>query len=113
MHDFSLGAPVDVGEYEGPMVDGEPLHRGSCEDGVYGCRRCSRAARMLPPDKLKELGWGDQPCAWCKKMVRFAEICEVRPWDEPSCYYEICRSCRAEYDYDLRQEVEHWRTHNY
>lgn len=105
MHDFSLGGPVDVGEYTGPLLEGEPLHGGSCEDGVYGCRACNRAASTLTDEQLESIGWPTTcRCDWCKKDVKVAEISGVRPWDEPDCYYEICKSCRKSYDDELRRE---------
>ena len=108
MHDFGLGPPVDVGAYDGPMVKGKPLHSGSCEDGVYGCRKCNDAGRLLSTEKLEEMGWpttGD--CDYCKKQVPVQDIRGLRPWDEPSCYYEVCKDCKSKHDRDLAEAAGH------
>lgn len=108
MHDFSLGGPVDVEEYTGPMVDGKPIHSGNCEDGVYGCRKCGSAAKKLTDEQLKALGWStSQFCDWCKKDTPIKEISGIRPWDEPSCYYEVCRDCCRKYNAELLKEIEY------
>lgn len=92
MHDMSLGAPVDLGAYDGPLLEGKPLHLGSCEDGVYGCRSCNSAARRLTPDQLKAIGWPESDtCDWCHKDAPISDMRGLRPWDEP-CYYEVCKS---------------------
>lgn len=115
MHDFSLGGPVDVGSYDGLLLDGKPLHEGTCEDGVYGCRKCGSALRYLSPEEREKLRdpnnpeWRAEPdpkqmCDWCNKEVPIAHIGGVRPWDEPSCYYEICRECRGKYNRSLDEE---------
>jgi len=107
MHDFSLGPPVDVGGYDGPLVDGKPLHKGNCEDGTYGCRACNGAARSLSPEQLKGIGWSTtQYCDWCKKDTPVAKMNGVRPWDEPSCYYEVCDACDSKYRENMRKEFE-------
>lgn len=101
MHDMSLGPPVDEGEYTGPRLDGEPLHNGNCEDGVYGCRKCNAAAAVLTTEQLEAIGWPTTGhCDWCKKEVPTQDMCGLRPWDEPSCYYEVCSSCKAKHDKD-------------
>lgn len=95
MHDFTLGPPVDVGCYDGPLLNGEPIHRGNCEDGVYGCRHCNEAARCLSDADRDAIGWpATATCDWCRKVVPADAIYGLRPWDEPSCYYEVCSSCR-------------------
>ena len=101
MHDFSLGPPVDVGRYDGLLLDGKPLHSGNCEDGVYGCRKCSGAMRRLSPEQLEQLGVEDsQECYWCNKSVPLKDICGLRPWDEPSVYYEVCTECWHKHNRD-------------
>ena len=105
MHDFSLGGPVDMGEYCGPLLKGQPLHPGSCEDGVYGCRRCGNVISGLSTEELKEIGAEDRfSCDWCKKEFPLKERNGIRPWDEPSCYYEVCDGCKRKHDDDLRKE---------
>ena len=102
MHDFSLVPPVDVGQFDGPLLDGKPLHEGSCEDGVYGCRKCNRAMRTLTDEQLKSMGIETETsCDWCKKRVSLRNIFGIRPWDEPSCYYEVCGSCKGKHDKEL------------
>lgn len=122
MHDFSLGGPVDEGAYCGYYYEGEPLHSGNCEDGVYGCRKCSIALRSLPESAYAELALLDpdtgeltpdrpslsQQCDWCNRSVHITEISGVRPWDEPSCYYEVCDSCYSRYHSELRKMEELW-----
>lgn len=100
MHDFSLGGPVDVGSYDGPMLDGKPIHSGNCEDGVYGCRPCGRAFRSMTPEERQRAcpDWPTtQTCDWCHKEVPVDDTRGVRPWDEPSCYYEVCITCHGKY----------------
>lgn len=111
MHDFSLGGPVDVGEYAGPLLNGKPLHGGSCEDGVYGCRRCNGAARRLTDEEREAIGWpATGYCDWCHKTVPVSEMSGVRPWDEGgSTYYEVCGKCRERYDADLQAEIDYDR----
>lgn len=110
MHDFSLGPPVDIGTYDGPLVDGNPLHSDSCEDGVYGCRSCNIAARMLSDDQLKAIGWPTTgTCDWCKTSVPSQSLSGIHPWDEPSCYYEVCEKCTTKYYANLALEEEHDR----
>lgn len=95
MHDFSLGPAVDAGGYDGPLLKGKPLHEGNCEDGVYGCRKCSWAAKALTDEQLVSIGWPlTNTCDWCHKEVPFRSISGIRPSDEPSCYYEVCLACR-------------------
>ena len=122
MHDYSLGGPVDVGEYDGLLLDGKPLHKGSCEDGVYGCRACNSAMRFLSDEDLKKLMTRDgEPadvrttdiCDWCNKEVSIREISGVQPWDEPSCYYEVCRSCISSYHRELRKEEAYAKGYGY
>lgn len=106
MHDYSLGGPVDVGEYAGPMLDGKPLHRGSCEDGVYGCTMCHSASKHLTEAQLKSIGFlTHQNCDWCKKSFPVKDISGIRPWDEPSCYYQVCNGCRAKHNKELQDEI--------
>lgn len=118
MHDFSLGGPVDVGTYYGLLLNGQPLHRGNCEDGVYGCRRCNRRLRRLTEKERAELRdlnypeWRAEPnptsiCDWCNKEVPLKDIRGIRPWDEPSCYYEVCAVCKGRHDDSLRAEYEY------
>ena len=111
MHDMNLGGPVDVGQYDGPMLDGKPLHGGNCEDGVYGCRMCNNAARFLTDEQLKAIGWATTvPCDWCKKETPVQEIRGVRPWDEGgSVYYEVCSTCYRKYSEELQREIEYDR----
>lgn len=107
MHDFSLGAPVDVGEYAGPLLDGEPIHRGNCEDGVYGCRMCNSAARRLTDEQRRKIGWEtDQECDYCHDTVPITQISGLRPYDEPSIFYEVCSTCRKKHDDEARRELE-------
>lgn len=99
MHDFSLGPPIDIGEYDGPLLNGEPIHSGTCEDGVYGCRRCNSAIRCLSKEDRATLGIEDtQSCDWCRAEVDVSDIVGVRPWDEPSVYYEVCWDCKSKHD---------------
>ena len=106
MHDYSLGAPVDVGQYMGPLLDGKPLHTGNCTDGVYGCSSCNAASRSLTADQLKTIGWStEQNCDWCKKLVSVQQIHGIKPWDEPSIYYEVCTDCKKEHDKELQREI--------
>lgn len=108
MHDFSLGGPVDIGEYCGPIVEGKPLHSGNCEDGVYGCRKCNNAAKNLSDEQLKEIVWNTtQFCDWCHKETHVKELVGIRPWDEPSCYYEVCHNCHKKYQIDLQKEIDY------
>lgn len=107
MHDYSLGGPVDVGEYCGPMLDGKPIHTGNCEDGVYGCTKCNRASRELTTEQLQSIGFEThQNCDWCKKRFPVADISGIRPWDEPSCYYQVCTECRAKHARELQDEID-------
>ena len=107
MHDFSLAPPVDIGVYEGPLLKGQPLHPGTCEDGVYGCRRCGDAISLLSSEELKEIGVEDQfHCDWCKNQFPLKEKRGIRPWDEPSCYYEICGACDRKHHRSLMREAE-------
>lgn len=104
MHDFSLGPPIDVGQYDGPLLDGRPLHNGNCEDGVYGCRMCNSAARHLTNEQLEAIGWPTTgSCDWCNKVVPTKELDGIRPHDEPSCYYEVCNSCYSAHQKELRE----------
>jgi hypothetical protein len=104
MHDFSLGPPVDVGEYTGPMLNDKPLHKGNCEDGVYGCQRCNYAARELTDEQLTEIGWPTKGhCDWCNKEVPARDITGLKPRDEPSVYYEVCMECRKKYNKELAE----------
>ncbi len=104
MHDFSLGGPVDLGEYDGLLLEGKPLHKGTCEDGVYGCRKCKQVLKTLTPEEREKLRDPQNPewraelnpkqsCDFCHKSVPVSEIVGHKPWDEPSCYYEVCYSC--------------------
>ena len=108
MHDFSLGSPVDLGEYAGPLLNGNPIHQGNCEDGVYGCRKCNRASRELTDEELKEIGFKNtQECDWCHKEVHISKINGCRPWDESGqVYYEICDECDKKYQDDLNRELK-------
>lgn len=109
MHDMSLGAPVSVGEYTGPLLKGKPLHSGSCEDGVYGCRMCNSAARALSDEELKSIGWpATSFCDWCKREVSVREISGIRPWDESGTYYEVCTDCYDRYRQGEREEALQW-----
>ena len=103
MHDFSLGPPVDIGAYDGPLLNENPLHGGNCEDGVYGCRKCNAASRLLTDEQLVEIGFNNtQECDWCFKTVPNKDISGCRPWDEGGqIYYEICAACRKKYDDEL------------
>jgi len=115
MHDFTLGPPVDVGEYEGPLLHGVPLHKGSCEDGVYGCRKCGNAATKLSDEELDLIGWPrTTSCDWCHKDVRTQDIRGARPISEGGhCYYEVCKDCytrnREQEDMEWKQETCHLR----
>jgi hypothetical protein len=101
MLDLSLGV-VDVLSYDGPLLEGKPLHSGSCEDSTYGCRRCNSAARTLTNEHLVAIGWPTtNNCDWCKKECPAQEVSGLRPYDEPSCYYEVCRTCRSKYNAEL------------
>lgn len=105
MLDLSLGILSDVGGYDGPLLDGKPLHSGHCEDTTYGCRRCNSAATTLTDAQLDAIGWPKTTyCSWCHKDVPSKEIRGLRPWDEPSCYYEVCRACKDGYDKDFERE---------
>lgn len=107
MQDYSLGAPIDVGEYAGPLLDGKPLHRGSCEDGVYGCTMCHRASKHLTDEQLRSIGFQThQNCDWCKKKFPVKDISGLRPWDEPSCYYRVCSGCKAKHSRELQDEID-------
>lgn len=114
MQDDTLGPDVsDCGEP--PSLNGEPLHAGSCSDGVYGCRSCFRALRRLTDEQ--RLQWQAEhqegpdtwqsSCEYCHKRVDIRDTSLLRPWDEPSCTYEVCSSCRQEHDADLRREIEY------
>lgn len=106
MHDYSLGGPVDVGGYAGPMLNGKPIHKGNCEDGVYGCTSCHDAAKGLTKEQLISIGFNTEDnCDWCKKKFPIQEISGIRPWDEPSCYYRVCNGCRANHDKALQDEI--------
>ena len=111
MHDLSLGGPVDIGAYDGPIVDGKPLHSGNCEDGVYGCRMCETAARRLTPEQRKELGYSETgTCDWCKKTVPFETLAFQTDADEGcSVVYEVCRPCRDKYNESMREEIASMR----
>lgn len=122
MHDFSLGGPISLGEYDGYYLDGRPLHRRHCEDGVYGCRYCNSALRSLTDSELDRLTvrcyeTGDliptqvsrtQSCDWCEASVPIAYIRGIRPWDEPSVYYEVCCHCIQKYDEEVRRMEEEY-----
>jgi len=110
MHDMMLGAPVDVGQYTGPLLEGSPIHNGNCEDGVYGCRMCNRAASKLTVDQLKSIGWTlNQDCDWCNKEVPTSDIRGMRPVDEPHCYYEVCSVCS---DKNIKEILENFYSNN-
>jgi hypothetical protein len=105
MLDLTLGT-VDIGDYNGPLLDGRPLHGGSCEDSPYGCRKCNAAARMLKTEQLVAIGWPvSDSCDWCKKDVPSQEISGLRPYDEPSIYYEVCDCCYRKYQKDLEELI--------
>lgn len=104
MHDMSLGGPVDVGGYTGYILNGKPIHIGNCEDGVYGCRKCNRATRQLSVEDRIALGIeSNQDCDYCHKSVDISKIHGLRPWDEPSCYYEVCLDCYGRHDKELAE----------
>jgi hypothetical protein len=117
MHDFRLGPPVDIGEYAGLLLEGKPLHPGNCEDGVYGCRKCNQRFRLLSEEQRAKLRdpenpkWRAEPnptdtCDWCKKTVPIRDIQGLRPWDEPGCYYEVCKDCKDKHDRELHNECD-------
>lgn len=82
MHDHSLGGPTSNGSYDGPVVDGKPLHEGNCSDSTYGCIRCWNASND---------GQGEFfTCDWCKKQ---ANTRITRASDEPVSY-ALCKECR-------------------
>lgn len=102
MMDYSLGGPVSLGCYDGPFVNGEPIHKGSCSDGVCGCTACANALAWLPEDErpllVDEQGepwpidWRTH-CEWCGKESDLSDMAFHRPSDEPSCMYHICDAC--------------------
>lgn len=105
MHDFSLGPPVDVGEYCGPLLDGKPIHKGNCEDGVYGCRSCNSAARHLTDEQLVELGWPTTgTCDACNAVVPVKDICGDFDHEDRT-YREVCRSCKDKISAAVLKEI--------
>jgi len=94
MMDLSLGGPVDdCGDP--PIVNGKPLHAGSCNDSVYGCTRCLSASRRLSDDDLKALGWETTgTCGGCSAVVHVRDLRLTSWWDEPSVKQELCGECR-------------------
>ena len=104
MMDHSLGTDVeDCGEP--PTLSGKPLHKGQCSDGVYGCRYCGQAMRDLTAEQRMQYdveypqtgeyarsNWVGN-CDWCKCQVDICDLVMHRPWDEPSCEYEVCYEC--------------------
>ena len=108
MHDLSLGAPVDVGEYTGPKLDGQPLHKGNCEDGVYGCRKCGERVRTLSDEQLLSIGADlTTSCESCGKEVSVRDIRGYKAWDEP-VYYEACLACYKKYLKSIPEPEEDW-----
>jgi len=114
MMDHSLGTDVEnCGEP--PTLGGKPLHKGECSDGVYGCRHCHNALRHLTDEQRLQYdaeypqtgeysrsNWVGH-CDWCKKATDISKLWLHRPWDEPSCEYEVCGPCidRNAYDPDV------------
>lgn len=109
MQDDTLGGSVDVGTYEGPILDGKAIHTGSCNDGVEGCSRCNGAARCMVEADLIKIGWPTTGrCEWCKTTVKVGNMSTCRPWDEGgSISYEICNACRVKYDKEVQAEYDY------
>jgi len=106
VHDFSLSPPVDVEEYAGPMLNGKPIHDGTCEDGGYGCRRCNVAARGLTDEQLTTINWPlTGHCDFCHKEVSTRDICGHMD-HEDHCYNEICKECKGRYTAAVAKERE-------
>lgn len=109
MHDFTLGPPVDTGEYGGPLIDGRPLHEGSCEDGVYGCRSCNAASRKLTDEQLTALGWPcTGECDFCHAHVHVRDICGLMDHEDHT-YHEVCRTCKDRHVRAVLKEIEEER----
>lgn len=123
MHDHSLGGPVALGIYDGPVLDRGPLHNGTCYDGVYGCDRCHNVISryvtiaIRNPDFAAEEGWSLADQATLKEWVADAEsdTCELcgktgptqihRVWDEPVSY-ALCGACRSADRKAAREELD-------
>ena len=109
MHDFSLGGPVDVGRYDGPLLNGKPIHSGNCEDGVYGCRMCNAAVRRMSDEDRRKVYPNDPMsfCDWCNADVPHHELSGVRPIDEGGrILYEVCGDCKKKYNDNLEREIQ-------
>jgi hypothetical protein len=96
MYDKSLGGDVDAEQYDGPFIDGKPLHAGNCRDGVHGCSRCRNAVFGLSDDQKSKLGDGwAEDCDWCHKTFAPGVCAETRSSDEIGVFYILCPECRA------------------
>lgn len=85
---------MDLCEYQGPMVDGRPIHKGSCNDGVYGCSKCNTAIRFMEPEARAAAGLEETTfCEACKKNRPVDEVMERPISDEPGSTWMICDSC--------------------
>lgn len=85
--------PYPDERYSGPLLSGKPLHGGGCEDGIYGCRKCSAAGRQLTDEQLIAIGWAlTQTCSSCGSEVPLRDIHGYKAWGEP-VYYEYCTKC--------------------
>jgi hypothetical protein len=107
MHDLRLGPPVDTGEYMGPLLNGNPLHAGSCSDGVHGCGHCNVAVRNLSDEQIQSLGIKiKDKCEWCKKEVHIRELTGTTDVDEGcTTVYQVCSKCRKKYNEALHREL--------
>lgn len=120
--DHSLGTDVeDCGDP--PVVKGVPIHHGQCSDGVFGCKHCLMALKRMNPEERKayvaefsDSGIASEEdmvftfttsCDWCHKSVDISDSRQIRPWDEPSCEYQVCRACVAEENKSIREEDEY------
>lgn len=107
MMDYSLGGDVDVGQYDGPILDGKPLHSGNCSDGVYGCIKCNAAARRLTDDQRTAIGFdNEEQCDVCGKRVHASTLSYRSFWDEPSVKQMMCVDCRSADAASYRAESE-------
>lgn len=106
MQDYTLGGPIACDDYYGGYLDGEPLHDGYCNDGVYGCEHCARAMQRMSPearvrydlqngaddDESKDMRWTDT-CEFCTQVFDIVDMSFYYDAQE-RCKYRVCTFCR-------------------
>jgi hypothetical protein len=86
---------VTLEEYCGPLVEGLPVHRGPCSDGVYGCSKCNAAIRSsLNADQRHAAGLEeDEICDACGRSKSIKEVWERPVPGEIGTTWMVCDAC--------------------